>query len=160
MALIVTIAQQKGGAGKTMLAANLAATWAATSRVALLDIDKQRSLARWHAIRATNPVLRPLLFSDVSGWRLARELDRLTAEADIVVIDTPPQIDADATRAIRAASLVLIPLQPSPPSRLIGRRPTPVCARALKPHSPLSTFFSCPCAWPAAPPMRKPLPPV
>ena len=31
------------------------------------------------------------------------------------MIDTPPQIDADATRAIRAASLVLIPIQPSPP---------------------------------------------
>jgi chromosome partitioning protein len=80
-----------------------------------LDIDPQRSLTRWHAIRAAKPALRPLLFSDVSGWRLARELDRLAAEADIVVIDTPPQIDADATRAIRAASLVLIPLQPSPP---------------------------------------------
>ena len=115
MALIVTIAQQKGGAGKTMFAANLAATWAATHRIALMDIDPQRSLTRWHAIRAPRPGLPPLLFSDVSGWRLRRELDRLAAEADIVVIDTPPQIDSDASRAIRAANLVLIPLQPSPP---------------------------------------------
>jgi chromosome partitioning protein len=115
MALIITVAQQKGGAGKTMLAANLAVSWAATHRVALLDIDPQRSLKRWHALRAAHGRGTKLGFSDVSGWRLQAELERLSREADIVVIDTPPQIDADATRAIRAASLVVIPLQPSPP---------------------------------------------
>ncbi len=51
----------------------------------------------------------------MSGWRVRGELDRLAASADIVVVDTPPQIDSDAARAIRAASLVLIPLQPSMP---------------------------------------------
>jgi chromosome partitioning protein len=115
MALIVTIAQQKGGAGKTMVAANLAAHWAATHRVALLDIDPQRSLKRWHAIRTAHGKGHTIAFSDVSGWRLAAELEKLAKAADIVVIDTPPHIDTDATRAIRAASLVLIPLQPSPP---------------------------------------------
>ena len=115
MALIVTIAQQKGGAGKTMVAANLAATWAATHRVALLDIDPQRSLTRWHDLRTAGGRGHAMVFSDVSGWRLPKELDRLAREADIVIIDTPPQIEADAARAIRAASLVLIPLQPSPP---------------------------------------------
>jgi chromosome partitioning protein len=115
MALIITIAQQKGGAGKTMVAANLAACWAATHRVALLDIDPQRSLKRWHALRTANGKCREIAFSDLSGWRIAKELERLAGEADIVVIDTPPHIDTDAARAIRAASLVLIPLQPSPP---------------------------------------------
>jgi chromosome partitioning protein len=115
MALVITIAQQKGGAGKTMLAANLATVWAPAHRVVLLDIDPQRSLKRWHALRVARGKGAPLGFSDVSGWRLAGEIDRLQREADIILIDTPPQIDADATRAIRAASLVLIPLQPSPP---------------------------------------------
>jgi chromosome partitioning protein len=115
MALIVTVAQQKGGAGKTMLAANLAASWATHHRVALLDIDPQRSLKRWHALRTACGRGSPLAFSDVSGWRLQAELERLSREADIVLVDTPPQIDADATRAIRAANLVVIPLQPSPP---------------------------------------------
>jgi chromosome partitioning protein len=115
MALVITIAQQKGGAGKTMLAANLAASWAGGHRVALLDIDPQRSLKRWHALRSAHKRGAAIGFSDVSGWRLPTELDRLQREADIILIDTPPQIDADATRAIRAASLVLIPIQPSPP---------------------------------------------
>ena len=32
-----------------------------------------------------------------------------------MLIDSPPQIDTDARLAIRAADLVLIPVQPSPP---------------------------------------------
>jgi chromosome partitioning protein len=114
MALVITVAQQKGGAGKTMVAANLAACWAPTRRVALLDIDPQRSLTRWHGLRARR-ALPALLFSDISGWRLAGELERLGKAADIVVVDTPPHIDSDAARAIRAASLVVVPVQPSPP---------------------------------------------
>jgi chromosome partitioning protein len=113
MALVITIAQQKGGAGKTMLAANLAAAWAPHHRVTLLDIDPQHSLAQWYKLRPAS--LPSVGFSDVSGWRIGGELDRLGKAADILIVDTPPQIDSDAARAIRAAALVLIPVQPSMP---------------------------------------------
>jgi chromosome partitioning protein len=115
MALVIAVAQQKGGAGKTTLTANLAAFWAVARRVALLDIDPQRSLTRWNSVREGRSGVAPLTLSDVSGWRLPNELDRLRRESDIVLIDTPPQIDTDARRAVRAADLVLIPLQPSMP---------------------------------------------
>ena len=114
MTVVITVAQQKGGAGKTMLAANLAAAWAARYRVALLDIDPQRSLTRWHALRTGTTAPR-IALSDVSGWRLAAELDRLQRGHEVVVIDTPPQIDTDSRAAIRAAGLVLVPVQPSAP---------------------------------------------
>jgi chromosome partitioning protein len=113
MAVVITVAQQKGGTGKTTLAANLAAGLAATRKVGLLDLDPQRSLTRWHGLRPASAAV--LTFSDVSGWRLAGELDRLAATHDYVVIDSPPQVDTDARLAIRAAALVLIPVQPSPP---------------------------------------------
>ncbi len=115
MPLVITVAQQKGGAGKTMLAANLAAAWAATRRVGVLDIDPQRSLARWHALRAANPALRPIACSDAAGWKLANELDRMARSSDIVLVDSAPHMDMDARRAIRAASLVLVPVQPALP---------------------------------------------
>jgi chromosome partitioning protein len=133
MTLIITVAQQKGGAGKTMFAANLAAAWASGRRVALLDIDPQRSLKRWHALRSAHGKGAPTIFSDVSGWRLQAELDRLKRDADIVLIDTPPQIDADATRAIRAATLVLIPLQPSPPDLWAAEGTLQLAAAERKP---------------------------
>lgn len=117
MAIVITVAQQKGGTGKTTLAANIAAVLGGRSRVALLDIDPQRSLARWHELRTarTAPPCTALTFSDLSGWRLGTELERLKRGHDLVLIDSPPQIDTDARLAIRAADLVLIPVQPSPP---------------------------------------------
>jgi chromosome partitioning protein len=113
MAVVITVAQQKGGTGKTTLAANLGAALAATRRVALLDIDPQHSLTRWNALRPAKAA--KLTFSDVSGWRVRGELDRLTASHDVVVIDSPPHIDTDARLAIRVADMVLVPVQPSPP---------------------------------------------
>jgi chromosome partitioning protein len=113
MAVVITVAQQKGGAGKTMLAANLAAALAPARRVAVLDIDPQRSLARWHALRGGRTPAMTL--ADFSGWRLAGELDRLRRLHDVLIVDSPPQIETDARVAVRAADLVLIPLQPSPP---------------------------------------------
>jgi chromosome partitioning protein len=115
MAVVITVAQQKGGAGKTTLAANLAAALAARRRVVVLDIDPQHSLARWHALRAQRGNAAPILLSDVSGWRLAAELDKLRRGHDVLIVDSPPQIDTDAKLAVRVADLVLIPLQPSPP---------------------------------------------
>ena len=114
MAVVITVAQQKGGAGKTTLAAHLAAAFAARRRVAVLDIDPQRSLARWHGLRGARGAA-PILLSDVSGWRLATELDRLRRDHDVLIVDSPPQIDTDAKLAVRGADLVLVPLQPSPP---------------------------------------------
>ena len=114
MAFVITIAQQKGGAGKTMIAANLAACFAPTCRTALLDIDPQHTLARWTRLRPPR-AHAAITFSDISGWRLANELERMRRGFDLVIIDTPPQIDTDARRAIRAADLVLVPVQPSGP---------------------------------------------
>jgi chromosome partitioning protein len=116
MAMVITVAQQKGGTGKTTLAANIAASLASSCRVALLDIDPQGSLCRWHSLRrARLAQVASMAFSDISGWRLPAELERLKRDHDVVVIDSPPQLDTDARVAVRAANLVLVPIQPSMP---------------------------------------------
>ena len=117
MAFVVTVAQQKGGSGKSTIAANLAAALAAEGRrVALLDSDPQGSVTRWHAERQRHDAARtaPLFFDHPSGWRVPIALDKLHREQDVVVVDTPPHAGPDAKAAIRAADLVLMPLQPSP----------------------------------------------
>ena len=64
-ARIIAVAQQKGGAGKTTLAAQLAVTWAEKYRVALMDIDPQSSLTAWHHLRGeNNKPLTPIHLSE------------------------------------------------------------------------------------------------
>ncbi len=116
VAKIITIAQQKGGAGKTTMAAHLAVAWSASGlKVAMVDIDPQGSLAQWFAIRSE--LLgenEKLSLTAISGWRVRGELDKLKHTHDIVIIDSPPHTDSEARTAIRAADLVVVPLQPSP----------------------------------------------
>jgi len=116
MGKVIAVAQQKGGAGKTMLTAQLAVAVAENASVAVLDIDPQGSLAIWGRLRATAPkAAHAITVAATAGWRLTTELDKLKSHHDYVLIDTPPVIDTDARRAIRAADLVLIPLNPAPP---------------------------------------------
>ncbi|WP_149537180.1 ParA family partition ATPase [Siccirubricoccus phaeus] len=116
MAFVVTVAQQKGGAGKSTLAANLAVALAQQGhKVALLDTDPQASLGHWHTARQKQgEKAAPLLFENPSGWRTPGALDRLRRETGFVIVDTPPHAETDTRLSVRAADLVLLPLQPSP----------------------------------------------
>ncbi len=118
VAKIITIAQQKGGAGKTTMAAHLAVAWSASGRrrVAVIDIDPQGSLTQWYKVRANHlgEDETGLTFAAISGWRVRSEIERLQHTHDLIIIDSPPHTDADARTAIREADLVVVPLQPSP----------------------------------------------
>jgi chromosome partitioning protein len=116
-AKIVTIAQQKGGAGKTTMAAQLAVAYAkAGKRVGLIDIDPQGSLATWYEVRKAlvDADGAGISFIQASGWRLTTELDRMKRDQDIILVDSPPHAETDVRIAVRAADLIMVPMQPSP----------------------------------------------
>jgi chromosome partitioning protein len=113
---IVSVAQQKGGAGKTTLVVQLGVAWLTMGRrVAMLDIDPQASLFAWFNIRRRRlgDHRDGLLVQGLSGWRLGSELARLRREYDLILVDSPPHAESDARAAVREADLALVPCQPT-----------------------------------------------
>lgn len=110
---IVTFAQQKGGSGKTTLALNLAcAALEGGWTVAVLDADPQGSLGQWFMQRRErgNPGMG---FATASAWGVSYECEKLARDHELVVVDTPPKIDADLRPALRASDLVVVPVATS-----------------------------------------------
>ena len=128
----VAIAQQKGGAGKTTIAIQLAVTWARDGyKVAMLDVDPQGSLTAWFGLRQPTDGGGQMTASECQGWKLATEIDRLKNSYDLLIVDTPPHAETDARVAVRAAALILVPVQPSPMD-LWATKPTLELARREK----------------------------
>lgn len=108
----IAILSQKGGAGKTTLAINLAvmAEQSLNGGVTLIDLDPQASAAHWRegrtapspsVIAAQAEQLSPLLdHARQTGMRL-------------VILDTAPHSESAALAAACAADLVLIPCRPA-----------------------------------------------
>ena len=110
---VLAVASQKGGPGKTTLAAHLAvaAELAGGGPVALVDADPQASLSHWwNAREADTPV-----FVRTKVERLSEDIERMVAFGiRLLVIDTPPAITRTIEDVIKVADLVLIPSRPSP----------------------------------------------
>lgn len=111
---VIVIAQQKGGSGKTTLAVNLAVAYARKGlSVALLDTDPQGSLGRWFMTRRERLGDAGLEFSTSSAWGVSYECEKLRRMADVILVDTPPKVDADLRPALREADIVLVPIAAS-----------------------------------------------
>lgn len=99
----ILVANPKGGSGKTTLAINLAGYLAARGqRVALLDLDRQKSATQWLASRDTRLPKIELLAQkqgEASGW---------------LVIDSPAALHGkNLEHALKLAHQVIVPIAPS-----------------------------------------------
>lgn len=112
---VITVAQQKGGSGKTTVAVNLAVALRMRGHsVALLDTDPQGSMGRWFLERLNQlGEDEALEFGTSSAWGASYETDKLKKRFDFVIIDTPPKIDSDLRPALRVADLVVVPVAAS-----------------------------------------------
>ncbi len=109
----IIVTSQKGGSGKTTLAAHLAveAERAGDGPAWLIDTDKQATLSLWHERRESETPQR----ADVPFARLAQGLKMLEDKAAAYCfIDTPPTISEQSETVLALADLVVIPVRPSP----------------------------------------------
>jgi chromosome partitioning protein len=109
----VVITSQKGGSGKTTLAAHfaVAAEKAGHGPAVVIDTDPQQTLATWWNVReAETPKLAP-----VSIRELPEKLAALRqAGFTYCFIDTPPALTEQNKQVLKLADLIVIPTRPSP----------------------------------------------
>jgi chromosome partitioning protein len=129
---VIVVACQKGGSGKTTIAAHLAvqAGRAGQGPAVLVDTDPQGSLAQWRSVRKDDaPALATAKLADLA----ANPAELWGGKAAFAIIDTPPALTASIEQVIAIADLVLIPARPSPHDlRAIGAT-VEIARRAGKP---------------------------
>jgi chromosome partitioning protein len=111
--IVVVMASQKGGSGKTTLCGHLAveAERNGAGPVALIDCDPQGSLSQWWNARAA----KSPFFAKVGVLELEDALEDLRDSGmRLAFIDTPPAISESISRVIAHADLVVVPTRPSP----------------------------------------------
>lgn len=115
MALIITLAHQKGGVGKSTLATNLRGYFAGGGyKTALVDIDPQGSLSKLVRTFSDQPGREPENVIERGSFKTYTELQALLEPYDIAVIDTPPYLSHELEAVFEITNVVLVPCKASP----------------------------------------------
>jgi chromosome partitioning protein len=108
---VISIANPKGGAGKSTTALVLGTTLASQgASVAIIDCDPNQPIKAWAAGASQSPVR---VVSDVTEGRIVPVIDAERAERQFVIVDLEGTASRMVSRAIARSDLVLIPMQAS-----------------------------------------------
>ncbi len=120
----IVFANEKGGTGKSTTAVHTAIALAASGhRVGALDLDsRQRTMTRY--LENRDATVRRLekddlsraayeVLEDHSEKGLSEAIERLSAQADVIVVDTPGRDDETARAAILMADTLVTPMNDS-----------------------------------------------
>jgi len=104
----ILVTNPKGGSGKTTIATNLAAAFAAAGRRSwLADVDRQRSSLGWLT-------RRPASAPAIKGLDWVKDLGKPPSKQGVLVIDAPAAIRSRQTDAlVGIADVVVVPVLPS-----------------------------------------------
>ena len=111
----IAVVTQKGGAGKTTLATNLAVALAVDGgKVLLIDADRQRTALDWFAVRSEGGGYNgKVTVVGIDNDTIHKQIANLAAGYDHVIVDGPPRAEKVDRSAMMAADFVLVPVQPS-----------------------------------------------
>lgn len=113
-AFVITVANQKGGSGKTTISMNLAAAFARRGyKVLVIDADKQNSAVLWSSNADGN--FPATVVNLAENKNIHNEVMRMAKDYQFIVIDCPPAADSPVSiRVMPVSDLVLVPLVPAP----------------------------------------------
>ena len=117
MGKVISLANQKGGSGKTTLSANLSVLWSNSGyKVAIVDADNQRSISNWYNSRKKyygedDTGISHYTFDSVDINQSVKDIKN---KYDFIIIDSPPSITITSLAIIRVSNHIFVPVQPSP----------------------------------------------
>jgi len=112
MPLIITLAHQKGGVGKSTLSLNLYGYFVQNGyQCVLVDIDPQGSITSLLQVFDESGSVKLI---ERTSFKSYAELEEKIAGFDIVLIDTPPYLSKELYECLAISHLVLIPCKASP----------------------------------------------
>ena len=114
-AKIISIAQAKGGVGKSTICANLSVTLSQSAKVLMIDCDPpQHSLSAWFNVRND-------LYEDTglrieqaaTSTQLSNLIEKSKANYHFILIDGAPHVNSLVRCMLLQSNLVIVPLAPS-----------------------------------------------
>lgn len=111
--MIILVGSQKGGAGKSTIAVNLAAELARQGEdVVVVDADAQRSAARWHADREAAGITPAIACIEKLG-NIRETLLDLDARYGYVIVDVAGKDSKEMRTGMTAAHKMVVTVRPS-----------------------------------------------
>lgn len=112
--MIICVANEKGGSGKSNIAINLAIKLHSLKEdVLLIDSDPQNSIKTFNDIRASKEVPFGFNCVNIFGDSLASQINLLQDKYDILIIDTAGRDCDEMREALSASDILIIPTLPS-----------------------------------------------
>lgn len=111
---VIAIISQKGGAGKSTLARQLAVVAGETGPSWIIDRDPQATSSRWFQRRWKHePISDQPQLLELQEKSLTSAVSALKAQSGTLFLDTRPAVAEPEAEAARVADLVLVPVRPS-----------------------------------------------
>jgi len=115
MSLIITVAHQKGGVGKSTISTNLRGYFSGGGyKTALVDIDPQGSLTKLIRTFSDQAGREPEHVFTRKDFKSYDDLLKMLEPYDIVVIDTPPYLSKELEDVLAITNMVVVPCKASP----------------------------------------------
>ena len=111
--MIVAVATEKGGVGKSTIAVNLAIYRAQQGHeVLLVDADPQGSVGEFVKIRDDENVLPMITCVAITGRSVSTEIRKLESKYETIVIDTGGRDSAGLRSSLITANTLIVPFLP------------------------------------------------
>lgn len=108
--MIITIANSKGGSGKSTISINLATKLALDSKdVLVIDTDEQRSVEKFCNIRSDKDINQLFTCASKSGSALTDTIKQMVSKYDVILIDTKATINTEQKKAMLISDFVIMP---------------------------------------------------